>query len=252
MYRIVRFSRDGQALYGLLERDSVIELIGDVYGEFEQGSYIARYDELRLLAPCEPTKIVGVGQNYRRLLEEIGADAPDVPLLFLKPPSSVIGPADSIILPRMSNQVVFEAELAVVMKRRAKHIPPSEVQTYVLGYTCGNDVSARDLKDITVTQAKGFDTFCPLGPCIATGLDANNLMIRSRVNGQVRQEASTLDMVFSVAQLVSFISHVMTLEPGDVILTGTPKGAGPLSIGDVVEVEIEGIGTLVNRVVADT
>lgn len=227
------------------------ELRGDVYGDFERGSYIAKQDELRLLAPCEPTKIVGVGLNYRHLIDEVGADIPDVPLIFLKPPSAVIGPADSIILPRMSNQVVFEAELAIVMKRQAKHIPPSEVQTYVLGYTCGNDVTARDLpkKD---TRTKSFDTFCPLGPCVATGVDAGNLMIRSRVNGQVRQEASTQDMVFSVAPLVSSVSQVMTLEPGDVILTGTPRGAGTLSIGDVVEVEIEGIGTLVNRVVADT
>lgn len=251
MATIVRFAKDGQAVHGLLEGDSVFELIGDVQREFEQGSYIAKYDELRLLAPCEPTKIVGVGLNYRRLIEEIGASAPDVPLIFLKPPSSVIGPADSIVLPSMSNQVVFEAELAVVMKRRAKHIPPLEVQTYVLGYTCGNDVTARDLprKD---TRTKSFDTFCPLGPCVVTDVDAGNLMIRSRVNGQVRQEASTQDMVFPVTHLVSLVSQVMTLEPGDVILTGTPRGAGTLSISDVVEVEIEGIGTLVNRVVADT
>lgn len=251
MSKIVRFSKDAQAEYGLIEGDSVFELSGDVYGEFEPGAYIAKYADLSLLASCRSRKIIGVGLNYKGLIEQAGADIPEIPHIFLKPPSAVIGPGDTIILPRMSNQVVSEAELAVVIKRRARRIPPAEAQRYVLGYTCGNDVSARDLKAITVTQAKCFDTFCPLGPCIATGLEAGNLIIRSRVNGQVRQEASTQEMVFSVEYLVSFISQVMTLEPGDVILSGTPTGAGLLSSGDVVEVEIEGIGKLANRVMAE-
>jgi 2-keto-4-pentenoate hydratase/2-oxohepta-3-ene-1,7-dioic acid hydratase in catechol pathway len=235
----------------LLEWDAVFELRGDIYGDFAPGSYVAKYDELKLLTPCLPGKIVGVGLNYRRLIEEAGAAMPEVPHLFLKPPSAVIGPGDEIILPSMSKEIVFEAELAVVMKRQAKHIPPSAVEAHVLGYTCGNDVSARDLPRHDA-RTKSFDTFCPLGPCIATGLDPSHLMIRSRVNGHLRQDASTEDMVFQVQDLVSFISQVMTLEPGDLILIGTPPGAGTLSGGDVVEVEIEGIGTLINRVVAST
>lgn len=251
MSRIVRFSRGGQAVYGVLQGESVFEIRGDICGEFDQGPYVAKHGELTLLAPCVPGKIVGVGLNYRRLVEEIGADVPEMPHLFLKAPSAVIGPADQIILPGTSKQVLFEAELAVVMKRRAKHIPPWEVEAHVLGYTCGNDVTGRDLPRQDARR-KSLDTFCPLGPCIATGLDPSNLIIRSRVNGQLRQEASTREMVFPADHLVSFISQAMTLEPGDVILTGTPPGAGPLSRGDVVEVEVEGIGTLVNRVVAET
>lgn len=246
----MRFSRDGQVAYGLLEGDLVFELTGDVLGQFEQGPCVALRDELKLLSPCEPTKIVGVGLNYKSHIEELGVPVPDAPLLFLKPPSSVVGPLDNIAYPLISNEVAFEAELAVVMKRQAKCVLPCEAQRFVLGYTCANDVTARDLvrSDATVTRGKCLDTFCPLGPCVATGIDAGNLAIRSRLNGQVWQEASTQDMLFPVSQLVGFISEVMTLEPGDVILTGTPKGAGTLSVDDLVEVEIEGIGTLVNRV----
>jgi 2-keto-4-pentenoate hydratase/2-oxohepta-3-ene-1,7-dioic acid hydratase in catechol pathway len=248
--RIVRFFRDGRGGYGLLKGDLVFELSGEISGEFEEGPYIAECDELKLLTPCLPGKIVGVGLNYRRLIEECGAAMPEIPNLFLKPPSAVIGPADRIVLPRTSNEVVFEAELAVVVKRQAKHVPPSAVPAHVLGYTCANDVSARDFPRQDA-RTKSFDTFCPLGPYVATGLDPSDLMIRSRVNGRLQQEASTREMVFSVSDLVSLISQVMTLQPGDVILTGTPPGAGTLKMGDVVEVEIEGIGTLVNEVVAD-
>jgi len=252
--KIVRYAERGRAAYGWLEEDSVFELGGDVYGKFEQGAYVAKYDELRILAPCEPTKIVGVGRNYRGFIEEIGAEVPDAPILFLKPPSSVIGPGGDIVLPDVSIEVTFEAELAVVMKLRGRHIPPSDVGAHVLGYTCGNDVTAHSLvrKDATLTRAKGFDTFCPLGPCISTDLNASNLTVQSRVNDRVRQQASTVEMVYSVSHLVSYISQVMTLEPGDVILTGTPHGAGPLKAGDVVEVEIEGIGVLTNSAAPET
>lgn len=252
MSKIVRFYLDGQVTYGLLDSDLVYGLVGDVFGEFEQGAYIGKRDELKLLSPCDPTKVVGVGLNYKSHVEELGMGIPRAPLLFLKPPSSVIGPASRIIYPSVSNEVMFEAELAAVMQRRARSVVPHEAQRYVLGYTCANDVTARDLvrTDSTVTRGKCFDTFCPLGPCIATGLDATNLAIRSRLNGAVCQQSSTREMLSSVSQLVSYISQVMTLEPGDVILTGTPKGAGILTVGDLIEVEIEGIGSLVNRVVS--
>lgn len=251
MHKIVRFSKGGQPCYGLVENDMVCELVGDVYGQFGYGACVAKYDELELMTPCQPTKIVGVGLNYRPHVEEVQREVPDVPLLFLKPPSSVVGPGEDIVYPSGSNEVAFGAELAVVVGRRAKNVAPSDAQQYVLGYTCGNDVTARDLarKTSRAVPAKCFDTFCPLGPCVATSLDPGNLMIRSRVGGQKWREGSTKDMLFPVAQLVSFISNVMALEPGDVILTGTAKGGGELTVGDVVEIEIEGIGTLINRVV---
>jgi 2-keto-4-pentenoate hydratase/2-oxohepta-3-ene-1,7-dioic acid hydratase in catechol pathway len=254
MSKIVRYADGKKPVHGLLEGDSVYELLGDVYEGFERGPHAADLKDLKLLSPCKSTKIVGVGLNYRAVLEARGVETPEVPILFLKPPSSVIASGDSIILPEMSSEVVFEAELGVVIKRQAKHIPPDEVQAHVLGYTCANDVSAVDLSlhDPTVFRAKSFDTFCPLGPCIATDLDISDLEIRSNLNGQLRQEGSIKDMVFSVSELVSFISKIMTLEPGDVILTGTPPGAGTLSAGDEFEVEIVGIGTLSNGVLAES
>ena len=167
---IVRFSRVGQPVYGLVKGDSVFELTGDIYGDFAPGEYIAKYDELALLAPCVPGKIVGAGRNYKGVIEGRGASTLATPPLFLKAPSATIGPEDSIILPITSKEVVFEAELAVVIKRRAKRIPPSEAYAHVLGYTCANDVSDLDFPKHDA-RTKSFDTFCPLGPCIATGLD---------------------------------------------------------------------------------
>jgi 2-keto-4-pentenoate hydratase/2-oxohepta-3-ene-1,7-dioic acid hydratase in catechol pathway len=249
---IVRFSRGRQVRYGLLDGGSVFELVGDVFGQFEQGQYVAEYEQLTILSPCAPTKIVGVGLNYRSHVEEMGLQVPDAPILFLKPPSSVIGPRGEIVFPASSNELAFGAELALVLKRRAKAVSPSEAVEHLLGYTCGNDVTARDLArtDASTTRGKCFDTFCPLGPCIATGLDAGSLGITSRLNGRTYQHAKTADMLFSIGELVSFISHVMTLEPGDVVLTGTPKGAGEVMVGDAIEIEIEGVGTLVNTVVS--
>ena len=250
--KIVRYTQGDRVSYALLRQDSVFQLVGDVFGDFLEGPYVARADEVTILSPCAPTKIVGVGLNYRAHVEELGLQVPDTPLLFLKPPSSVIGPRGEIVFPASSNELGFSAELALVLKRKATGVSPTEAVECLLGYTCANDVTARDLarKDTTTTRAKCFDTFCPIGPCVATGLDAGNLCITSRLNGQVYQRAETADMVFSVGELVSFISQVMTLEPGDVILTGTPQGAGALSVGDVVEVEIEGVGALVNTVVS--
>ena len=246
--KIVRFQHGPEVAYGLVEEGGVYALLGD---PFERESKVAELAEVRILAPVQPTKIVAVGVNYRAHAREMGHSLPEVPLLFLKPPSAVIGPEEAIACPAMSQRVDYEGELAVVVGRRARHVQPAEALDHVLGYTCANDVTARDLqgRDGQWTRAKGFDTFCPLGPWIVPDLDPHDLALRTRVNGELRQESSTCDLVFSVEELVSFISQVMTLEPGDVILTGTPSGIGPLATGDVVEVEIEGIGVLRNPVV---
>jgi 2-keto-4-pentenoate hydratase/2-oxohepta-3-ene-1,7-dioic acid hydratase in catechol pathway len=197
---------------------------------------------------------VALGLNYADHATECGLPLPEQPIVFLKPPTAVIGHLDQIIYPAMSQQVDYEAELAVVIGRRAKSVPSHEARRYVLGYTCSNDVTARDLQqeDGQWTRSKSFDTFSPLGPWIVTDLNPSRLAITCRVNGQVRQAGNTTDMVFNVWDLVSFISQVMTLEPGDVIMTGTPAGVGPISPGDVVEVEIEGIGTLKNEVISES
>ena len=204
------------------------------------------------MAPCEPSKIVAVGLNYPVHAKEHAKEIPTEPLLFIKPPSSVIGPGERIVYPsHLSQQVEYEAELAVVIGRRTHRVPREEALDFVLGYTCANDVTARDLlrRDVQVTRSKSFDTFCPLGPWIVTGLDVTDVGLRCAVNGRIRQEGRTGDLVFPVDELIARISDVMTLEPGDVILTGTP-GVGPLSVGDRVTVEIEGIGALENEVVA--
>jgi len=251
--RFVRFATEKGARYGLVEDGMVYALYGDPFGQWERGERVGPLETVRLLAPCQPSKIIALGLNYTAHAAESGHDIPSEPLIFLKPPSAVIGPGEPIVLPRLSRRVDYEAELAVVIGHPARHVPPERALEYVLGYTCGNDVTARDLqrRDGQWTRSKSFDTFCPLGPCIETHLDASALRVVCRVNGEVRQEGNTADMVFSVPDLIAFISQVMTLEPGDVIMTGTPMGVGPLAPGDVVEVEIEGIGTLRNPVMAE-
>jgi len=200
--------------------------------------------------PCAPTKIVGVGLNYRAHALEMGKPLPSEPLLFLKPPSAVIGSGTPIVLPTGYERVDYEGELGVVIGRRARNVPVARALEYVDGLTCALDITVRDLqkRDVQYTRAKGFDTFCPLGPVIARGLDPSHLRLLTRLNGLVRQDSSTEDLIFSVPELVAFVSGVMTLEPGDVISTGTPPGVGALCPGDVVEVEIEGIGILRNPV----
>ena len=250
--KLVRFLKNNQPRYGLIEGEAVYAVEGSIFGKFRQAEKVAPLTEVSLLAPCQPTKILAVGLNYRAHAAEAGHDVPSEPLVFSKPPSSVIGPFEPIVYPILSQQMDYEGELAVVIGQQVRNVPPEKAHDFILGYTCGNDVTARDLqrRDDQWTRAKGFDTFCPLGPHIVTDLDPGNLAIRTRVNGAIRQSSSTADMVFSVAELIATISQVMTLEPGDVILTGTPSGVGPLQPGDVVEVEIEGIGTLRNPVVS--
>ena len=207
----------------------------------------------RLLPPCAPSKIVCVGRNYAEHAKELGNEAPSEPLIFLKPPSSLIASGDSIVYPKLSQRVDFEGELGVIIGRRAHNVAPADAQQYILGYTCVNDVTARDLqkKDGQWTRGKGFDTFCAVGPCMVPRdeLDFQNLRVQSRVNGEMKQDAPITDMLFDVNVIISYITAFMTLEPGDLIATGTPPGVGPLQPGSKVQVVIEGIGVLENTVV---
>lgn len=250
---IVRFqTRDGGATrYGLWQEDQARGLaVTPFEGPIVLTSEYYSAKEITLLAPCTPTKIVAVGLNYRDHATELGMPLPEEPLLFLKPASSVIGPDGTIELPVMSKRVDYEAELSIVMGSRAKGISLEVAEQYILGYTCLNDVTARDLqkKDVQFTRAKSFDTFCPIGPWIATGLDASDLGVQSLVNGELRQSSRTSQLIHGIPELVSFVSQIMTLEPGDVIATGTPAGIGTLHAGDEVVVRIEGIGDLRNSV----
>ncbi len=218
-------------------------------GKVEEGRPLA-LSEAILLPPVTPGKIVCVGRNYADHAKELGNEPPQEPIIFLKPPSALLAPGGTIVRPAASQRVDFEGELAIVIGRRAKDVRATDWRDYVLGFTCANDVTARDLqkKDVQFTRGKGFDTFLPLGPCIETALDPASLSLTTRVNGDLRQSGSTISMIFPCPVLIEFISAIMTLEPGDVILTGTPAGVGPLQAGDRVEIEIEGIGTLRNDV----
>ena len=252
--RLIRFQPpSGPAQYGWILDDQVGPLEGSPYGEFRRLEPIHRLDQIRLLAPIQPTKILCVGRNYVAHAREHGAEVPEVPLLFLKPPSALIGPDQPVLIPPQSQRVEHEAELAAVIGVRGRWIPPELALDHVLGYTVANDVTARDLqfRDGQWTRGKGFDTFCPLGPWIETEFDPSDVLITCHVNGELRQMASTRDMVFSVRQLIAFASSVMTLEPGDLLLTGTPEGVGPLLSGETVEVTIEGLGTLRNPIKAE-
>ncbi len=203
-----------------------------------------------LLAPVVPSKIVCVGRNYADHAKELGNEAPSEPILFLKPPSALLAPGGTIVRPPQSQLVHHEAELAIVIGREAKNVSAAAWRDYVRGFTCANDVTARDLqrKDVQFTRGKSFDTFCPIGPHVETDLDPSDLRVRARVNGELRQDGRTSQMIFPCAILLEFISSIMTLHPGDLILTGTPAGVGPLESGDLVEIEIDGIGVLRNEV----
>jgi len=253
---IVRFIVNGedQARIGLLEGETVFETSGSVFGPYKKTDAEFAADQVSFLAPCDPSKVVCVGLNYRDHAEESNADLPQEPLLFLKPPSAVIGPGDNIVLPSNSQRIDFEAELAVVIAKRAKGVSKAEALEYVLGYTCLNDVSARDfqMKDGQWARAKGHDTFCPVGPSIVTDLDPLDLGVQAVSNGEIKQDSRTSYLIFDVPLLIEYISRVMTLEPGDIIATGTPAGVGPLTAGDTIEIKIEGVGSLINPVVAES
>ena len=240
--------------YGVLEEDSKVrEILGSIYEHFKLTDNIYNLEEVILLAPCTPSKVICVGLNYKAHIEEFNrnrSELPEVPVLFMKPSTAVIGPGAEVIYPAMSSQVDYEAELAVVIGKKARDVSPGDVSGIIRGYTCANDITARDLqrKDGQWTRAKGFDTFAPLGPWIETELDVSDLRISLYLNGELKQDSSTRSMIFSVDRLVSFISRIMTLLPGDVVLTGTPEGVGPLKVGDTVKVVVEGIGDLSNNV----
>ncbi len=249
--RLVRFQLEERAVYGILRDDTIEEIAGDPFGDLRTVKRFYDLSRVKLLAPCSPSKIIAVGLNYRDHAKELGFSIPENPVLFLKPPTAVIGPDDLIKYPAMSKQVDYEAELGIVIKGRSGNVQPARARDHILGYTCANDVTARDLqkKDGQWTRAKSFDTFCPVGPWIETGLNPDDLQIEAYLNNKRRQFSRTSQFVFPVNDLVSFISQVMTLEPGDLIITGTPSGIGPMQPGDEIEVRIEGIGSLRNRVV---
>jgi len=253
--RIIRYeTQDGKKpKYGWLLNDKVGEIGGNVFGRYQRKEAETPLAEVRLLAPSEPSKIICVGRNYVEHAKELGNEVPKVPLIFMKPPSSIINPNDTVILPPQSTQVEHEGELVAVIGKRGRHITTENAKKHILGYTIGNDVTARDLQksDGQWTRAKGFDTFCPFGPWIDTDFDPADSVVTCRVNGQMRQMASTRDMVFNVGVLIAYISSVMTLSPGDLIFTGTPAGVGELKHGDDVVVEIEGLGVLKNSVKAE-
>jgi 2-keto-4-pentenoate hydratase/2-oxohepta-3-ene-1,7-dioic acid hydratase in catechol pathway len=259
-----RFQLDGQTHYGLVEfaagRNAILRILltppeqaaGDVEGLRTRQIEPITLEEAVLLPPVRPSKIICVGRNYREHAAELGNEIPQEPLLFFKPPSALLPPGGTILRPKVSGRTDYEGELGVVIAKRAHKLPDGEdTRPYILGYTCVNDFTARDLqnKDGQWTRAKGFDTFCPVGPVVTDSLDPwAGVQVETRVNGEVRQSGNTRDFIFSLGAILRYISQIMTLEPGDLIATGTPKGVGPVVAGDVVEVSIEGIGVLRNPV----
>lgn len=252
--RLIRFKQNSKIFYGVHEGEFVCPVDGDIYGDFVVTAQKIKIAEVKLLSPCVPTKVLCIGKNYQDHIKEMGYHAlPENPILFMKPITAVIGPGEEIIYPEISKRIDYEAELVVVLKNKVKNISPQQVKENILGYTCGNDVTARDLqkKDGQWTRGKSFDTFCPLGPWIETEINPEGLTVKSYLNGELRQSSSTSFLLFPVYELVSFISHIMTLSPGDAIMTGTPAGVGPMHPGDEIEIVIKEIGSLKNKVVAE-
>ncbi|MEU5403148.1 fumarylacetoacetate hydrolase family protein [Streptomyces sp. NPDC005963] len=257
--RIARFSIDGNVAFGAVEGDGPGELVLDIikgipFADFELSGTKVPLSKVRLLPPVLPNKVVAFGRNYADHAAELGHEVPPAPFAFFKPSTSVIGSGDAIAYPSFSEDVHYEAELAVVIGRMCREVPRERVQDVILGYTCANDVTARDVqkREAQWARAKGFDTSCPLGPWVETGIgleEAGDLTVQCTVNGEQRQLGSTRQMIHSIADLIVNITEAMTLLPGDVILTGTPAGVGPLGIGDEVAVTIQGIGTLTNKVI---
>jgi 2-keto-4-pentenoate hydratase/2-oxohepta-3-ene-1,7-dioic acid hydratase in catechol pathway len=244
-------SDSASARYGVIEGENVVEISGQPWGPSSRGSRSLRLTDVRLIAPVEPSKIVCIGRNYAAHAAELGNEVPKEPLMFLKPPSSIVGPEEAIVLTKYSQRVDHEGELALVIGRRCSHLRDTDdALSFVTGYTCLNDVTARDLQnsDVQFTRAKGFDTFCAVGPHIETALDPSNVLVETHVNGARRQSGLTSLMAYPPAFLVRWISRMMTLMPGDVIATGTPAGVGPLVAGDMVEVSVAGVGVLRNPV----
>ncbi len=248
--KLLRLLYEGKERYGKMEGGEVRLLRGNPFAKLEEGEGRLGLSQVRLLAPVLPGKALCIGLNYRDHAKEFDLPIPTSPVVFIKPPSALLAPGAQIIRPAQSRRVDFEAELVVVIGRKAKDVPAEKAFDYILGYTCGNDVTARDLqpKDGQWTVAKSFDTFMPLGPWIETELDPSDLAVSAYLNGEKKQSSNTVNLIFGVPELVEFLSSVMTLEPGDLIMTGTPSGVGPMNSGDEIAVEIQGIGRLVNKV----
>jgi len=250
--KIARYRYEDRIQFGIVEDIMLRVLDGDILGEFKETDNLIPISEVKILTPVSPTKIICVGQNYRGHIQELGVPIPKEPVIFLKPPSCLISSGEKIVFPATATRVDYEGELAIVIKKSMNHISEDQTLKHILGYSCFNDVTERDLvgKDpFLLTIAKSFDTFGPFGPYMVTDLDPDNLELRTYLNGQLMQQDNTKNCVFSVSKILSFISRHITLYPGDVVITGTPKGIAPMKPGDVVEVEIEGIGKLSNRVV---
>ena len=249
--RLVRFEAQGTVSYGIYIGDIVHPIAGDPFGELVTTGEPVPTADIRLVAPVAPSKVVAVGLNYRDHAAELGLGIPDEPILFIKASNTVVGPGASVVYPRQSERVDYEGELAVVMGEETRSVPAEKALSKVLGYTASLDMTARDLqaKDGQWTRAKNFDTFCPLGPWVVTDISPDDLAIELRLNGELRQSSRTSQMIFTVSELISFTSSVMTLYPGDVIMTGTPSGVGEVKPGDSLDAYIEGIGTLSTRIV---
>ena len=248
--QIVRALHNGETRHGIISEGQVLFYLGDPILGAELGKESAPLSSVKLLAPVLPGKVVCIGMNYRAHAAEISIDVPDEPLIFFKPISAIIGPEDAIVLPRQSDQVELEVELAIVIGKQAKEVSYDEAKNHIFGFTVGNDVTARDLQfsDTQWARSKGFDTFCPLGPWIETELDTSSLRLESRINGRSSQRSKSSDMITDVYEIVSYVSRNLTLLPGDVILTGSPAGLARIEAGDQVECEITGIGVLHNPV----
>lgn len=249
--KFARFEYKGDVSLGMVKKEEVVVLDGSLFDIYKETAVHCRLANVKLLPPVIPTKIVCIGLNYRGHIEEIGARLPEKPHFFLKPPSSLIGHEDAIILPQGAERVDYEGELAVVIKDKMKDVPEGETLDHVLGYSCFNDVTERAIVSKNIADlilAKGFDTFSAFGPYLVTNLDPNNLEVKTYLNGKLMQHDNTRNSVFSVQHILNYLSQCMTLYPGDVVITGTPKGIGPMNPGDVVEVEVEGVGRLRNTV----
>jgi 2-keto-4-pentenoate hydratase/2-oxohepta-3-ene-1,7-dioic acid hydratase in catechol pathway len=249
--KIFRFRYRRRVLYGLLKEEVLFPVRGSIFRNYKIEDSAIPISEVTLLPPVIPTKIVCLGRNYREHAEELGNPVPAEPLLFLKPPSAIIGPQQAIVYPEISQRIDYEGELAVIIKKKASNLPENcDWQDFVFGYTCFNDVTARDLqlKDVQFTRAKSFDTFAPIGPCVATDLDPEAIQLKTFLNGKLVQSGNTRNMIFKVPFIIRYLSRIMTLEAGDVVATGTPAGVGSMQPGDRVDVQIEGIGTLSNVV----
>ena len=253
---IARYALDGAVHYGIVDKSTLRRLTGQPFDGIHESGHRDELSRAKLLAPVPMPRIFGLGYNYKAHSQESHKAVPDIPVLFMKPSTSAIGPDEAIVYPSDGENIHFEGELTIIVGKQGRHVPESRALEYIFGYTCGNDVSDRVLQRREsafgcLLAGKGYDTFAPLGPFIATGLDPSDLRVITRVNGDVRQDGNSRDLVFPVPHLIAYLSKYMTLLPGDVIMTGTPGGVGPLSVGDSVEVEIPGIGVLRNRVVAE-